>query len=435
MDFRFRFFIVLIVALVPYLEAHIAHFDEYWQQRAGEASLAAQEAYHPDPFNVTEHFNTLVHVHLFGSSNDTRRSMKKHKGKCEATNPIDSCWRCDPNWAKNRQRLADCVQGFGFKTRGGKGGRIYVVTDASDNDMVNPKPGTLRHAVIQKGPLWIIFARSMIIRLTEELMVSCDKTIDGRGANVHIASGAGITLQFVKNVIIHGIHIHDIVPKPGGMIRDAVDHYGLRTRSDGDGISLYGATNVWIDHVSMSNCADGIVDAIMESTAITISNCHITDHNEVMLFGASGSYSKDAVMQITLAFNHFGHGLVQRMPRCRWGFFHVVNNDYTHWLMYAIGGSNRPTIISQGNRFIAPQNIAAKEVTKRDYAQPAEWKHWDWISQGDLMMNGAFFVPSGNPQVVNKITKLQRVNQKPGTHVTSLTRFSGALNCCVGKPC
>lgn len=83
---------------------------------------------------------------------------------------------------------------------------------------------------------------------------------------------------------------------------------------------------------------------------------------QVMLFGASDSYSGDKIMQITVAFNHFGRGLVQRMPRCRWGFVHVVNNDYTHWLMYAIGGSSSPTIISQGNRFIAPPNLAAKEV-------------------------------------------------------------------------
>lgn len=86
---------------------------------------------------------------------------------------------------------------------------------------------------------------------------------------------------------------------------------------------------------------------------------------QAILLGASDSFSGDQVMQVTLAFNHFGKGLVQRMPRCRWGFFHIVNNDYTHWLMYAIGGSQHPTIISQGNRFIAPPNPAAKEVCMR----------------------------------------------------------------------
>lgn len=84
---------------------------------------------------------------------------------------------------------------------------------------------------------------------------------------------------------------------------------------------------------------------------------------QVMLFGASDSYSDDSIMQITLCFNHFGQGLEQRMPRARWGFVHILNNDYTHWLMYAIGGSQHPTILSQGNRFIAPPNSFAKEVS------------------------------------------------------------------------
>lgn len=48
--------------------------------------------------------------------------------------------------------------------------------------------------------------------------------------------------------------------------------------------------------------------------------------------------------------------------RCRHGYFHVVNNDYTHWEMYAIGGSANPTINSQGNRYAAPNNPFAKEV-------------------------------------------------------------------------
>jgi hypothetical protein len=48
--------------------------------------------------------------------------------------------------------------------------------------------------------------------------------------------------------------------------------------------------------------------------------------------------------------------------RCRLGYFHVVNNDYTHWEMYAIGGSANPTINSQGNRFVAPDNRFSKEV-------------------------------------------------------------------------
>lgn len=39
-----------------------------------------------------------------------------------------------------------------------------------------------------------------------------------------------------------------------------------------------------------------------------------------------------------------------------------MNNDYTHWEMYAIGGSANPTINSQGNRFAAPDDRFSKEV-------------------------------------------------------------------------
>ncbi|OWM73973.1 pectate lyase-like [Punica granatum] len=426
---------VCLAVLVPGLWAHSANFelDDYWHQKSKEAEYHALAAYHPEPEAVTDDFNYHVHMALEGT-NTTRRALGKYVGKCMVTNPIDKCWRCKKNWAQRRKRLAKCARGFGRNTTGGASGRYYVVYDPSDNDMLNPKPGTLRHAVIQKEPLWIIFAGSMIIRLKQELMITNDKTIDGRGANVRIAYGAGITIQFARNVIIHGLGIHNIHPADGGLIRDSVDHFGIRTRSDGDGITVFGSSLVWLDHLSMRECADGLIDVVAGSTAVTISNGHFTKHNDVMLFGATDLNDGDKIMQVTVAFNHFGKGLIQRMPRCRWGFFHVVNNDYTHWLMYAIGGSSKPTIISQGNRFIAPPNMAAKEVTKRDYASPAEWKQWTWKSEGDLMMNGAFFVESG-PQLQMKPKRKFMIKPKPAFAVTWMTRFAGTLNCKSRRKC
>ncbi|GAB2221114.1 hypothetical protein Droror1_Dr00012282 [Drosera rotundifolia] len=156
---------------------------------------------------------------------------------------------------------------------------------------------------------------------------------------------------------------------------------------------------------------------------------------QVMLFGASDSYTQDKIMQITIAFNHFGQGLVQRMPRCRHGFFHVVNNDYTHWLMYAVGGSRHPTIVSQGNRFIAPPNRFAKEVTKREYSPESEWKNWQWTSENDLMMNGAFFVESGDLNKKGSYAQRDVITAKSGSYVTRLTRFSGVLRCIENIPC
>ncbi|XP_022928644.1 pectate lyase-like [Cucurbita moschata] len=433
----FKVLMVLLLSmavLMPTIRAGIAEYDDFLLKKAVAAEQVAQEAYNPDPMNVTNHLNLQVHL-AFEGSNSTRRGLAKYKGPCLATNPIDRCWRCNKKWAKNRKKLASCVLGFGRKTTGGKRGRYYKVTDPSDTEFVDPKPGTLRHACIQKRPLWITFGRSMIIKLSKELLISSHKTIDARGANVHIAYGAGLSIQFSRNVIIHGLHIHHIVAANGGMIRDAYNHVGLRTVSDGDGISIFGSSNIWLDHLSMSNCQDGLIDAIQGSTAITVSNSHFTHHNDVMLFGASDSYQGDSIMQVTVAFNHFGKGLVQRMPRCRWGFFHVVNNDYTHWLMYAIGGSQHPTIISQGNRFIAPPNPAARQITNRNYAPESVWKTWTWRSEGDLLMNGAYFVQSGSPSKRRPYSRLDMIKAKPGTYVRRLTRFAGSLNCYEGRPC
>ncbi|XAR50086.1 Pectate lyase [Bertholletia excelsa] len=417
------------------IEGDAVDSDGYWQNRSAEALIVNRQAYHRKPHHVINHLNEHVHKFLSFTSSVKFSKHSSDDHSCEATNPIDQCWRCRGDWAKNRMRLADCVLGFGRNATGGKGGPIYIVTDPSDDDVVNPKPGTLRYGVIRDEPLWIIFARDMVIRLQQELLVNSHKTIDGRGARVFIVGGAGLTLQYVTNVIVHGLYIKNIKSGSGGMIRDSPEHYGFRGQSDGDGVSIFGSSNLWLDHLSMTNCADGLIDAIMGSTGITISNCHFTHHNDVMLLGAHNTDMQDKMMQVTLAFNHFGKGLVQRMPRIRLGLVHVVNNDYTHWLMYAVGGSANPTIISHGNRYLAPKNSFAKEITKREYTEESEWKSWVWKSEGDFFVNGAFFVESGIPDQSKMIELSSLITAKPGSMASTLTRYAGAIHCEVHKPC
>ncbi|RLM54872.1 hypothetical protein C2845_PM10G15320 [Panicum miliaceum] len=436
-------YVAVVVLCAAVSEANIGEFDDYWRQRKLMADAAAEATYRHDPVEVVNQLNHAVHRSVEKEEISSRREMmaqkkkgNKYKGPCLATNPIDRCWRCRQDWATDRKRLARCARGFGRNTTGGLAGKFYVVTDGTDDDVVNPRVGTLRWGVIQYEPLWITFGKTMIISLKEELIIRGDKTLDGRGVQVRIANGSQLTVQFANNVIIHNIHIHDLVSsnKNGGNIRDSPDHFGWRTVSDGDGITVFGSTNVWLDHLSLSNCQDGLIDVIAKSTGVTISNCHMTNHNDVMLFSSSDSHPEDQIMQITVAFNHFGRGLVQRMPRCRWGFFHVVNNDYTHWLMYAIGGSKAPTIISQGNRYIAPPNLAAKQVTKQHDAPESVWKNWVWHSEDDLFMEGAYFTVTGG-QINRQFNKKDLIKPKPGSYVTRLTRFSGSLDCRPGKPC
>ncbi|XP_057983332.1 pectate lyase-like [Malania oleifera] len=385
---------------------------------------SAPSSPHPNPELVAEDVHRSI--------NASRRNLGFFS--CATGNPIDDCWRCDPNWDRNRQRLADCAIGFGREAIGGRNGPIYVVTDNTDDDPENPRPGSLRYAVIQDKPLWIIFQRDMVIRLKQQLVMNSYKTIDGRGAGVHIAGGPCITVHHATNIIIHGIHIHDCAAGDAAVIRDSPDHAGWWTPSDGDGISIFGGKDVWVDHCSLSNCKDGLIDAIHGSTAITISNNYMTHHDKVMLLGHSDSFLDDKDMQVTIAFNHFGEGLVQRMPRCRHGYFHVVNNDYTHWEMYAIGGSAYPTINSEGNRFLAPNDENKKEVTKHEDAPESEWREWNWRSEGDLFLNGAYFRQSG-AGASSSYARASSLSARPSSLVGSITTTAGALTCRKGSRC
>ncbi|CAL0320390.1 unnamed protein product [Lupinus luteus] len=171
-------------------------------------------------------------------TNESRRNLALYS--CGTGNPIDDCWRCDPNWESNRKNLADCAIGFGKHTIGGKNGKIYVVTDPRDNSK-NPKFGTLRYGVIQQEPLWIIFKHDMLIKLKMDLVMNSHKTIDGRGVNVHIAEGPCIKVQYKTNIIIHGIHIHDCKRGGSGYVRDSPKHVSMRGKSDGDGVTIFDA--------------------------------------------------------------------------------------------------------------------------------------------------------------------------------------------------
>lgn len=369
------------------------------------ASLLHQ---HPYPEDVVREVHRRVNASLF--RRQTLETQAKDQFSCVTGNPIDDCWRCDPNWANDRQQLANCAIGFGYKALGGKGGPYYLVTDSSDPDPDKPKPGTLRDAVSQPGPVWIVFSSDMGIKLRRPLKVTSFKTIDGRGVHVKITGGGCISIEHATNVIIHNIHIHDCYP----------------ANSDGDGLHIFASSNVWVDHCVLSNCADGLIDCTVGSTAITISNCYFSHHDKVMLLGHSDDYTADRGMQVTVAFNRFGEALVQRMPRCRFGYFHIVNNDYTSWGQYAVGGSSSPTINSQGNRYIAPNNPNTKEVTRRMDPDGTEWQSWNWRTEGDLMVNGAFFVPSGDG-VNAQYSLASSVEPKSAAYIDQLTLNAGLL--------
>ncbi|XP_059643433.1 probable pectate lyase 16 [Cornus florida] len=345
-------------------------------------------------------------------------------------NLIDQCWRKNPKWWTQRQHLASCSVGYAGKMTNNVGGDViqYKVTDPSDNP-VNPNPGTLRYGVTHlSGKVWITFQKGMRIKLEKPLIVSSFTTIDGRGANVHIAGGAGLLLKKVTNVIIHGLVIHHIRPHTPGAVMGPGKKMETMDRIDGDAIRLVTSSKVWIDHNTLFECEDGLIDVTRGSTGITISNNWFRNHNKVMLLGHDDGFLRDKEMKVTVVFNHFGPNCKQRMPRVRHGYAHVVNNLYQGWGLYAIGGSMNPSVKSEANLFIAP-NSGNKEVTWRKNNGRGMVSNFQSVR--DVFENGACFseTSDGDGGIKPNYNHEQYFQVADARTLRSLTRFSGALKC------
>ncbi|XP_072993316.1 probable pectate lyase 16 [Typha latifolia] len=318
-----------------------------------------------------------------------------------------------------------------MRMNGGKGLTWYTVTDPAD-DPVRPRPGTLRYgATMLRGKVWITFERDMQIKLEKPLLVKSFTTIDGRGANVQIAYGGGILLYNVNNVIIHGLQIHHCVEQPPGPVVGPGGKITQLGGLDGDAIRLVASSKVWIDHNTLYQSQDGLIDVTRGSTFITISNNWFRDHDKVMLLGHDDSYVEDAKMKVTVAFNRFGPNCNQRMPRIRHGYAHVANNLYDGWRDYAIGGSMEPRVKSEGNLFIA-SNSSNKKVTRRI---PGKFNSWNWQSVNDVFINGAFFKETGYGRVKPAYNRQQRFKVGSANAVRALTRNAGALRCSASARC
>ena len=118
-----------------------------------------------------------------------------------------------------------------------------------------------------------------------------------------------------NNVIIHGLYIHDCKPQEPGPVKGPGGEIMHLGPTDGDAIRIVSSSRIWIDHNTMYDSVDGLIDVTRGSTDITISNNWFRFQDKVMLLGHDDGFRRDQNMRVTVAFNHFGPNCVQRMPR------------------------------------------------------------------------------------------------------------------------
>ena len=60
---------------------------------------------------------------------------------------------------------------------------------------------------------------------------------------------------------------------------------------------------------------------------------------------------------------------------------------------------------------------------------------WNWISTGDMLLNGAFFRPSGENDGGPVYGKASSLSARPAALVESMTNDAGPLMCGAGVAC
>ena len=87
------------------------------------------------------------------------------------------------------------------------------------------------------------------------------------------------------------------------------------------------------------------------------------------------------------------------------------------------------------------------QVTKYENAPKSEWHKWNWKSEGDVFLNGAFFtsssgiISSSNATFFTSSSKSSSfssasdITAKAATLVPELTANAGALKCKKGSAC
>lgn len=218
------------------------------------------------------------------------------------------------------------AEGFGAMTLGGRGGKVFSVTNLNDSG-----PGSLRYACEAEGPRIVVFAVSGTITLQKALRIRNPYiTIAGQ-----TAPGEGICVKRYPLVI----DASEVI------IRYIRVRLGDETDIDADAISGRYHKNIILDHVSASWSIDETV-SIYYCRNVTIQWCLISE-SLYMAGHVKGAHGYGGIWgsnYSTYHHNLFAHH-TSRNPRfaSRCGYNDFRNNVIYNWGFNSVyGGEGHP---------------------------------------------------------------------------------------------
>jgi Protein of unknown function (DUF3826) len=150
------------------------------------------------------------------------------------------------------------AEGYGRFAIGGRGGKVYEVTNLDDSG-----PGSLREAIEASGPRTVVFRVGGLIELKSKLVFRNPYlTVAGQ-----TAPGDGIC---IKNYTFGGFDTHDTI------IRHVRIRVGDETGTTNDGCGARGSDHMIFDHCSISWSIDEGFSS-REAKNITVQRCLIAE--------------------------------------------------------------------------------------------------------------------------------------------------------------
>lgn len=253
--------------------------------------------------------------------------------------------------------------------------------------------------VAPSGPLEEARVRSVANQTRQtQINVGPNTTIVGlRGARL---TGLTLMIDRASNVIVRNL-----------TLVDARDCFPAWSPTDGeagnwnsqyDQISVRRSENVWVDHNTFTDgdnpdsaqpvhfgrpyqVHDGSLDVTHTASLVTASWNRFTGRDKLLLIGSSNTVGPDVDrLRVTLHHNLFD-GVLQRLPRVRFGQVDVYNNHYRlggDGFQYALGVGVQSAIYAQSNFFTLDASVEPADLLY-DWGGTALTERGSWVRQGD----------------------------------------------------
>ncbi|WP_445431646.1 pectate lyase family protein [Chryseobacterium indoltheticum] len=309
------------------------------------------------------------------------------------------------------------AEGFGRFTTGGRGGKVLFVTKTSDDG----SEGTLRHALEQKGPRYIVFKTTGTIYLESPLRIKeGDVTIAGQ-----TAPGDGITVA----------NYETFVAADNVIIRYMRFRMGDQKKFEGDALGARFIKNLIVDHCSMSWSTDETVSIYVNENT-TLQWCVISEslRNSAHQKGAHGyggiAGGKFASFHHNIYANHDSRN--PRLGEYAGSKFALTDlTDFRNNVIYNWGHNNlyggEGMNVNMVNNYYkpGPASMNKKRIVAIDKNEKPETEVYNiW---GKYYINGN--VSEGNPDVTADNWNLGVFNQmKPAYNLTDADKNSIKIN-------